>query len=226
VVSRPRALVAAALLAVLCASPAAGATGAAAYDAYQTAVAGRRPLGDFVVEYSENRIGPARAILEDHRLYRSADGRERNETIAVNGLSVVPAIVRFSTSAAWPYDVQQFLVDPDDYNVLYLGTSIVDGRHVLAFSAVRTTTGDFSITGLFLDPVRYLPVHETFDVQGVDCRGSGAVSFGPDMGRWIPLSASVACSVAASGATFRESIKFSNYQFPASLPPEVFGASS
>jgi hypothetical protein len=179
-------------------------------------------LGDVVFQYSESRSGPARALEEEHRVYRRADGEERNETIAVNGSQVVPAIARFESRPTWPYDVRAFAVDAADYNVLALGRAFVGGKPSFGFSAVRATSGDFSVTGLFLDLTRALPLRETFAVTGGGCAGDGTIDFAPIGRYWLPSSASVSCTVAPAGGTFKESITFSDYAFPQSLPPDVF----
>lgn len=190
---------------------------------YRAALDALPPLGNLVFQYTESRSGPTRALQEEHRVYRRADGEERNETIAVNGAQLIPPIVRFSDKAQWPYDVRAFAVTAGEYNVMALGTSIVGGKHAYGFSTVRTTTADFSVTGLYLDTTRYLPVRETFSATGGGCSGTGSVDFAPFGARWLPTAATVNCALEQGGATFRESIVFSDYAFPAELPPDVFG---
>lgn len=190
---------------------------------YHTALEALPPLGNVVFRYSETRSGPTRALAEEHRVYRRADGEERNETIAVNGTQVVPAIVRFVSRPVWPYEVRQFVVDSLTYNVLTLGTTVVGGKRVFGFSTVRATPGDFAITGLYLDVTRYLPLRETFEVSGGGCAGNGSIDFVAVGALWLPTSASVSCAVAPAGTAFKESITFSDYAFPETLPPDVFG---
>lgn len=198
--------------------------GTAALAEYRAALNRLPPLGNIVFQYSEVRSGPARVLSEEHRVYRSAGGSERNETIAVNGLPVVPALARLSTSDAWPYDVRRFVVDETEYNVMYLGATTVSGKRVVGFSMVRTTPGDFAVTGLYLDPTRHLPVRVTFEAGGGGCRGSGSIDFARVDSRWLPVVVTASCAVVPSGESFRETIKFSAYQFPQVIPPDVFGA--
>jgi hypothetical protein len=227
-VASVRALVLLAVVCLMAAQSAAAAqttpTAAQGLGAYRTALNSLPPLGNLVFQYTEVRSGPARALSEEHRVYRSAGGSERNETIVVNGMPVVPALVRFSASDAWPYDVRRFVVDETEYNVMYLGATTVAGKRVIGFSTVRATPGDFAITGLYLDPVRHLPVRVTFDTGGGGCRGQGAIDFAPIDSRWLPVAVNVSCTVAPGGETFRETIKFSAYQFPQVIPADVFGA--
>ena len=194
----------------------------ATLDRYRAALEQLSPLRDMVFQYTESRSGPARTIVEEHRVYRRADGAERNETIAVNGSSVVPAIVRYGTTAQWPYDVRAFAVDAAAYSSLPIGEAVVAGRRAIGYSVVRTTSGDFSVTRLYLDAARALPVREIFDVSGGGCTGTGSVDFGPVAGNWLPTSTKVSCTVAESGNTFKETIRFHDYAFPQALPPDVF----
>ena len=193
-------------------------------DRYRAALAALPPLKDMVFQYSESRTGPTRTLVELHRVYRRVDGAERNETIAVNGETVVPAIVHYSTRPDWPYDVRAFAVSVDEYDLMPVGPKLVDGKRAYGISAVRTTTGDFSVTGVFLDETSWLPLRETFSVTGSGCTGTGSIDFGRASGRWLPISTQVSCTVGTGGATFKESIAFSGYVFPPSLPPDIFGA--
>jgi hypothetical protein len=135
----------------------------------------------------------------------------------------VPALRRFLKSDPWPYDVRRFVVDGSLYNILYLGVTRVAGKTAIGFSTVRATVGDFSVTGLYLDAVRSLPVRETFDTEGGGCRGSGSIDFGPANAHWLPLTVTVSCTVVRGGPPFIETIRFSNYRFPQAIPPDVFG---
>jgi hypothetical protein len=191
--------------------------------AYRAALDALPTPGAMVFQYTESRIGPSRALAEVHRVYRGADGEERNETISVDGEPVVPAIAHFSQSAIWPYDVRAFAVQDPDYVVMALGPAVVNGKRTSSFSTVRATVGDFSVTRLYLDPLRHLPVRETFNATGSDCTGSGSIDFGPVDRRWMPTTVAVSCSVASGGATFKETIKFGDYRFLSALPSDVFG---
>ena len=201
-------------------------TGAAVIDGYRAALASVPSLRDMVFQYTESRTGPRRTIVEEHRVYRRVDGAERNDTIMVNGAQVVPALVRYSSDPTWPYDVRQFTVTTADYNALPIGPTIVDGKHAFGFSTVRTSTGDFAITGLYVDVVRLLPLRETFSVSGGGCAGTGSIDFGPGGGTWLPMSVKANCTVGDSGATFKETLTFHDYSFPPSLPPDIFGGQS
>jgi hypothetical protein len=197
-------------------------SGAALLAAYHDALDRLPPMGDVVFQYTQIRSGPTRTLEEEHRVYRNAKGNERNETVAVAGSPMVPAIVRFSTHPLWPYDVRQFAVEAPDYTIMETGIAIVAGRRALGYSSVRTTPGDFAITSLYLDVARALPVREAFNVSGGNCTGRGSIDFGPVAGHWLPLAVTATCSVDPTGETFKETIKFYGYQFPQTLPSDVF----
>jgi len=190
---------------------------------YRSELEALPPLGNVVFRYQESRSGPTHVREEEHRVYRRDDGEERNETLAVNGAPVVPAIVRLVSQPVWPYDVREFAVDTPEYAVLSLGATQVFGRRAYALSSVRTTPGDFAVTRVYLDALRFLPLREAFDVSGGSCAGSGTIDFAPADDRWLPTSVSVTCTVAPGGSEFKESISFSDYTFPQTLPPDVFG---
>jgi hypothetical protein len=211
-------------LAVACAAPSKAAeSGDALLARYRAVLEQLPPLRDVVFQYTESRTGPARTLVEEHQVYRRTDGAERNETIAVNGAQVVPAIVRFVRRPDWPYDVKAFAVTAADYDVLPLGRAVVNGKHAFGYSTVRTTTGDFSVTRLYLDLERALPLRETFTVSGGGCAGTGSIDFAASAGAWLPAVTKVSCTVADTGATFKETITFHDFAFPPSLPPDVFG---
>jgi hypothetical protein len=200
-----------------------GSGAARPIDRYRNALAALPPLKDMVFQYSESRTGPTRTLVELHRVYRRVDGAERNETIAVNGETVVPAIVHYSTRPDWPYDVRAFAVSADEYDLMPIGPRLVNGKRAYGISAVRTTAGDFSVTGVFLDETSWLPLRETFSVTGSGCIGTGSIDFARSGGAWLPTSTQVSCTVGTGGATFKESIAFSSFTFPPSLPADIFG---
>ena len=223
----PRASIAQPVTAAVSSPPGASAPAASTpIDRYRAALAALAPLKDMVFQYAESRTGPARTIVEEHRVYRRVDGAERNETIAVDGAQVVPAIVHLESAPAWPYDVRAFSVSAADYEVMPLGARVVDGKRAFGLSAVRTSNGDFAVTAIFLDEKRWLPLRETFDVSGGGCAGTGSIDFEPVGTAWLPASTKVSCAVGEGGPTFKESITFSEYSFPLALPSEIFGAQS
>jgi hypothetical protein len=198
--------------------------GDAALAKYRAALATLTPEGAVVFQYVESRSGPTRALSEMHRVYRDEAGDERNETIAVDGEPVVPALVRITNSPTWAYDPREFAVDAADYDAMPLGSATIAGKKALSFSTVRSSVGDFSVTGLYLDPIRFEPVRETFDAAGDGCDGTGTIDFAIVDRRLMPTVVTVTCKVMPGGSTFQETIRFSDYRFLRSLPSGVFGS--
>jgi hypothetical protein len=212
---------------------ASAAAPAAPLQQYQTAIQALRSPANMVFDYIVTRTAPKRVVTEKHRVYRNASGYERNETSAINGASMVPALVQIFNRPAWPYDVTKFHVSPDSYDARYEGMSVVNGRRAYAFAVNSKAGGGFAITALFLDVVHHLPVREMFSVAGGGCEGRGWIDFVPVGPYWMPAGITAMCAapgsqasssqtVAAAPAQYRESIHFSNYRFPAAIPADVF----
>jgi outer membrane lipoprotein-sorting protein len=197
------------------------------FDSYRTALANRKAPLNMEFEYTVTRSGPNRIVTEQHRVYWTASGLERNDTIAVNGTPVVPARSRLLHRTSWPYDVAQFVVSTDEYDVARPVVSNVAGRKAYVFTVTRATQADFMITSLYLDASSRLPLRETFVVAGSNCQGSGSIEFLPVGVYWLPTFVSVLCTGAAQDVlpapVYKEAIRFSGYSFPATIPPDVFG---
>lgn len=206
---------------------------------YQSALDAVRSPANIVFDYVVTRAAPKRVVTEKHRVYRNGNGDERNETNAVNGASIVPAVVQILKVPAWPYDVAKFRVSSDGYDARFEGTSIVNGRRAYAFAVTPKSGANFSITALFLDVQRHLPLREMFSVAGGGCAGHGWIDFGPAGQYWMPVAVTAMCSTAGAQtapqpgtspapalAQYRESIHFSNYHFPAAIPADVFRLSA
>jgi len=137
--------------------------------------------------------------------------------------------VRVFRREKWPYSVDRFLVSGELYDAAFSGATNLAGRPVFGFDTKRATPADFAVTHLYLDRSRLLPVRELFDVSGGGCIGQGAVSCAPAGVYWLPSSVEVVCAAAAGEQIerrFRESIRFFGWQFPKTIPRQVFGAVS
>jgi hypothetical protein len=195
-------------------------------DSYRDALAKLHSPPFMEFAYTVTRSGPSRIVTEQHQVYWAASGVERNDTIEINGTRVVPAPTQVIHRDAWPYDPAQFAVSPDDYDAAPAGMALVAGHATYAFTLTRSSPADFVLKSLYVDVRRRLPVRQTFAVAGADCEGAGEINFGPVGGYWLPTFVSVACTQTGTDASpppvFKESIRFSNYQFPASIPADVF----
>jgi hypothetical protein len=189
---------------------------------------------NMVVEYTQTRTGPSRVITENHRLYRDAAGHERNETAAVNGVTATTPRVSIYTRATWSYGPDKFFVDPNAYQIALRGVMDVNGRKAYDYAVVLKDAGSFAVTDLQLDARTALPVREHFTAASATCAATGSIEFGSAGGFWLPRIVSVTCPQAVSPdaavvtpatATYRDTIRFSSYSFPAAIPAQVFGLS-
>jgi hypothetical protein len=198
------------------------------FDSYHVALAARKTPANMEFDYTVTRSSPDRIVTEQHRVYWSASGVERNDTIAINGTNLVPPRSRLLHRSDWPYDVGQFVASGDDYNATVEGVATVANRKAYVLRLARAAQADFMLTGLYVDAATRLPLRQTFDVTGADCQGSGSIDFLPAGEYWLPSFVSVVCTgTAAAGSPapiFKEAIRFSGYHFPAAIPSDVFGA--
>ncbi len=174
--------------------------------------------------YVVTRSGPGRIVTEQHRVYWTNDGDERNDTLSVNGTPLIPPASRILHRSTWPYDPVQFMVAADDYAATPAGVSLVNGRKAYAFILTKNAASDFMLTSLYVDVRTHLPLRETFAVTGDTCAGSGSIEFSGNGRYWLPSFVAVVCSVPESTppAVYKESIRFTGYSFPNTIPPDVF----
>ncbi|HEY5093593.1 MAG TPA: hypothetical protein VII69_00590 [Candidatus Eremiobacteraceae bacterium] len=199
---------------------------------YQRAIQVLKQPPNMVVEYTQTRSGPTRVVTENHRIYRDADGNERNETTAINGLAVPRARVSIYIRPSWAYGADKFFVDPESYQIALRGAVDVDGRKGYDYAVVMKDAGAFAVTDLELDAKTAMPLRERFVATSSTCAATGSIDFGPTGGYWLPKIVSVTCPLLAApeaadlipaGASYRDTIRFSSYSFPNALPAQVFG---
>jgi len=215
-------LVAAAVLVLLAATP------KSILDSYRLAIASRKIPANMEFDYTVTKSGPARIVTEQHRVYWTSSGEERNDAISVNGTPVIPARSQMLHRTVWPYDAGQFAVTAEDYDATPAGMAIIAGRRTYAFALARNVPADFMLKSLYVDAKTKMPLRETFAVAGQDCEGSGSIDFTAFGAYWLPSFVSVVCTQTGSGASpppvFKESIRFSGFQFPSAIPSDIFSA--
>jgi hypothetical protein len=171
-----------------------------------------------VFSYTVSQVGPSN-IEQHHRIYRN--GMDvRDETLSVDGIPLRRKIVRFSHRED-RYAVSRFAPRTDAYQMLFLGTTH-DGHHldyVYEVTPLGGSTGT-RFDRVTIDGVNFLPRAVHFYSIGLDARGSGNVEFGSFGKYWMPVVAAAQADV--KGKPARELITWSDYRFPASLPPETF----
>jgi hypothetical protein len=173
-----------------------------------------------VYSYTVSQVGPSN-IEQRHQIYRSGSD-VRDETLSVDGIALSRKIVRFSHRED-RYTVGRFAPRTDAYEMLFLGTA-KDGRHldyVYEASPLSKAPGTW-IDRVTIDGVNFLPRFVRFHTQGIGISGSGEIEFGPFGRYWMPVW--VAAQATVKGKPARERISWSDYRFPASLPPSTFVA--
>jgi hypothetical protein len=197
------------------------------FDSYRAAMATRKTPTNMEFLYTVTRSGPQRIVTQQHRVYWTAAGLERNDTISINGTDLVPPRSVMLHRSDWPYDPGQFEVSSLDYNVVVTGATVIANRKAYVLKLARSAQADFMVTALYVDAKTRLPLRQTFAVAGADCQGSGSIDFLPAGAYWLPSFVSVICTGAAQAPApppiFKEAIRFSEYSFPAAIPPDVFG---
>ncbi|HEV3195179.1 MAG TPA: hypothetical protein VGZ06_03500 [Candidatus Cybelea sp.] len=171
-----------------------------------------------VYSYTVSQVGPSN-IEQRHRVYRS--GTEvRDETVWIDGMELRRKIVRFSHRED-RYAVAHFAPRPDSYQLLFLGAT-KDGRHmdyVYEATPLSRASGAW-VDRLTIDGENFLPRAVHFHTSGSDAQGSGNVEFASFGKYWMPVLAVAQARV--KGKPARELIAWSDYRFPARLPPSTF----
>ncbi len=185
---------------------------------YEEALAQIKPPPNVIFEYAVEQSG-LRNLEQTHRVYRSG-GRERDETLRVNGLPLKPPRVRvFQTPNH--YDVTLLAPRPGDYTFSYTNRSIQGGRAVYTFRTELQKVASFAVTSIDVDAEHYLPLTVRFRSVNGGTKGNGHVTYAPESKYWLPREASVEARTAA-GKVARERITWSSFGFPEELPPATF----
>ena len=191
-------------------------------DKYRTLMATFEKPPNMIFTYTESRGDPTRIVTGVHRVYRDAAGFQRNETLEINGSSIRPPRVHTFQRAAWPYHADQFAVGAADYQASVAGVATVNGRRAVVYSVKRIYVAPFEITELALDPNSALPLRERYRVSTSGCNGRGEIDFAAAGPYWLPTSVSAQCDSAnPTTASYKDTIRFSDYLFPAAIPADV-----
>jgi hypothetical protein len=171
-----------------------------------------------VYSYTVSQVGPSN-IEQRHRVYRSGTS-VRDEIVWVDGMLLRRKIVRFSHRED-RYAVARFAPRPDTYQLLFLGTTR-DGHHLdYVYEATPLTHPSGAwVDRLTIDGQNFLPRAVHFHTSGPDAQGAGNIEFAPFGKYWMPVAAVAQARV--KGKQAREFTTWSDYRFPASLPPSTF----
>lgn len=185
---------------------------------YTTALAELELPKAVVFSYTVAQVGPS-TIEQHHRVYRS--GLDvRDETLSIDGIPLTHKVVRFDRHPD-RYTVARFAPNASAYEMLFLGT-IKDGRHldyVYEATPLARASGAW-VDKLTIDGTNFLPRVVHFHSSGTGVDGTGQVEFGPFGKYWMPMIAQATAKVGDKPA--RETILWSDYRFPKSLPPSTF----
>lgn len=173
-----------------------------------------------IYSYTVSQVGPSN-IEQHHRIYRSG-GDVRDETLSVDGIPLSRKVVSFSHHEE-RYTIDRFAPRSDAYEMLFLGTAR-DGHHLdyIYETTPLTHSSDAWIDRVTIDGVKFLPRAVHFRGAALDVVGSGKIEFGAFGKYWMPIIADAQARV--KGELARESIVWSDYSFPKSLPPSTFAA--
>jgi hypothetical protein len=185
---------------------------------YEEALASLKTPPNLIFEYSVEQSG-LRNIEQVHRVYRGG-GRERDETLRVNGTPLKPPAVRVF-EAPDRYDVNRLAPKPGDYVFTFASRAIVEGRAVYTFRSDIQKLAAFAVTRVDIDIEHFLPRTLYFHSVNGATKGTGRVNYAPQSKYWLPREASVEARTA-SGKNARERITWSKFGFPERLPPSTF----
>ena len=199
-------------------SPLAPAVVLARYDA---ALRAHRVPPYATFEYSVQQAGP-RNIDQWRRVYR-AQGAERNETLAVNGVTYKHPSVRILRGGRDRYAIGR-IAPRAAQNVFTFVRAQRIGSHDDYVFDVRPRAGRaFHATRMIVDGIRFLPTTVDFETRSPGgSTGHGELRYALAQGYWMIQEAFVASRYAGDRA--QERIVWMHYRFPARLPATTFTA--
>jgi hypothetical protein len=174
-----------------------------------------------ICSYTISQAG-ATDIEQRHELYRSGDD-VRDETLVVDGQPLKPKIVTIGKRED-RYAIARLAPRSVSYAMLFV-RAVHDGSHLdyqYDATPLAASPSGFVIKSMVIDGVSFLPRQLTFSTASATASGTGTIQYGKQGGYWVPLAVTVDAKV--NGKPARESIVWSDYRFPASLPAATFVA--
>ena len=170
----------------------------------------------FTVDYTLDQTG-SRTLAQTHRVFRGGSN-ERDETLSVDGRPLSPPKIRIFLGRRNRYAIAALAPRVSDYNFVFVGPRKNAHHSDYFFRLVPKQLRSFSITGVIIDGVRFLPSAIAFATNKNN--GSGLISYGRSAAWWVPYFASARATVANTTAV--ERLSFYTYRYPPSLPPSTF----
>ena len=186
---------------------------------YQSALESVVPPPFQVFEFTVDQEGWS-DLAQTHRIYRSR-GFQRDELIADGGHPVKPPVVRIRRGTRDRYAVESIAPQPTAYAFSFVGVQHV-GSH-LAYAFETRPAGavpPFVVRRVVIDGISYLPSTIGFATHAAKASGSGTVLYAKSGAYWVPTRIAVTATVGGKPAS--ESITFSGYRFPKTLPAATF----
>jgi len=170
-------------------------------------------------EYNVEQSG-AQNIDQAHRIYRGG-GRERDETIAVNGHVLAQPAVRVVKGRIDRYSIGRVAPTPQSYKFTFVGARLAGHHWEYLFETAPFAPAPFAVESVVIDGAYYLPSLVRFTSRGAGMVAKGELRYARVRSAWLIQEANVTSNVGDSQV--RERIVWHNYQFPESLPPSTFG---
>jgi hypothetical protein len=198
-----------------------GLVPSAVLERYAASLAALKHPKAVTFDYSVEQLG-LRNMEQTHHVYRSGRN-ERDETLVVDGLQLPRPSVRIIANRTYRYDIGAVAPTPATYSFTYSGI-VLDGDDLAyVFRTEPHVPASFAVSEIELDAHTFLPKIVRFKIAGYGARGSGELLYGPSDVYWVVREAKVNAHLT-SGTLAHERITWSNYQFPAGLPPSTFEA--
>jgi hypothetical protein len=170
---------------------------------------------DYVVE----QLG-LHDMEQTHHVYRSALD-ERDETLVVDGYTLKAPEVRIIANRGYRYELHAIAPTAARYAFAYSGVTLDGDNVTYVFRTTPIFPGGFGVSEIEIDGTTFLPKVLRFKVANATANGSGQLSYARADVYWVIVAAQVNAHLA-NGSIAHENIRWSNYQFPPSLPPSTF----
>ncbi len=171
-----------------------------------------------IFQYAVSQSG-TNSIEQTHRIYRAA-GKQRDETLAVDGVALKPVQIRFSHYHD-RYAITALAPRAALYTFLLLRARRVAHHFEYTYSAIPLVRiSSFTVTSFTIDGSSYLPSAIHFHSSNASATGVGAVMYAKSGAYWMPTQAVVNARIGRKPA--RERIAWSQYRFPTSMPKSTF----
>jgi hypothetical protein len=186
---------------------------------YSAALAAAKKPKAMSFDYSVEQLG-LRNLVQTHHVYRSALD-ERDETRIVDGSLLPRPAVRIIVNRVYRYDLHAIAPTTAVYNFAYAGARLDGDDVTYLFRTKPAAARSFAVDKIEVDGRSFLPKLVHFKISNGSVHGSGQIAYARVETYWVVMDARVTVHLQ-QGALAHEHIKWSNYQFPSSLPPSTF----